>query len=219
MNSKIEIKKENVIPQYESKFLKVFDLQYAEGRHYYDATRRTKENIMAIKSDEEIKKALPDAATCALILIIKGVPKLLLHYEYRYPIGRYTLSPPAGLVDPEDKDCANPLVETAKREIKEETGVDVTEKDKIYVVNPMLFSSPGMTDESNGIVCAVLERETIPKLTAEGAEGTESFQDFILVTLDEAKKLIKDGRDQKGFAYPTYTWVVLMYFISQMWKE
>ena len=29
---------------FESKFIKVFDLQYQEGRHYYNATRRDEEN-------------------------------------------------------------------------------------------------------------------------------------------------------------------------------
>ena len=77
---------------------------------------------MAIKSEEDFKKALPDAATCALILVIKGEPKLLLHYEYRYPAGQFLLSPPAGLIDPEDTTNENPLLITAKREIKEETG-------------------------------------------------------------------------------------------------
>ena len=43
------IKKENVVSLFESRFIKVFDLQYDEGKHYYDATRRPLEKIMAIK--------------------------------------------------------------------------------------------------------------------------------------------------------------------------
>lgn len=41
---------------FESKFIKVFDLQYQEGRHYYNATRRDEEDLVAAKSTEEFKK-------------------------------------------------------------------------------------------------------------------------------------------------------------------
>lgn len=41
---------------FESKFIKVFDLQYREGRHYYNATRRDEEDLVAAKSTEEFKK-------------------------------------------------------------------------------------------------------------------------------------------------------------------
>ena len=150
---KPEIKKEQVKPLFESRFIKVFDLQYEEGKHYFDATRRPLENLMAIKSDEEFKTALPDAVTCVVIVTLPGEePKLLLDYEYRYPAGQFLLSPPAGLLDPEDAACAEPLLATAKREIEEETGLVLSATDKLFVINPLLFSTPGMTDESNALV-------------------------------------------------------------------
>ena len=46
---------------FESKFIKVFDLQYREGRHYYNATRRDENDLVAAKSTEEFKKMLPDS--------------------------------------------------------------------------------------------------------------------------------------------------------------
>ena len=52
---------------FESKFIKVFDLQYQEGRHYYNATRRDEEDLVAAKSTEEFKKMLPDAVSCVVI--------------------------------------------------------------------------------------------------------------------------------------------------------
>ena len=74
--------------------------------------------------DEEFKKMLPDAVSCVVVLKQKGKEdRLLLNYEYRYPAGRFLLSVPAGLLDPEDKDCEDPLITAAKREIKEETGL------------------------------------------------------------------------------------------------
>lgn len=105
-----------VQPICDKRFIRLFDLQYAPGKHYYDATRRTAEDLVAVKSDEEAKFMLPDAVSCVVILLQKGEkPKLLLTWEYRYPAGRYLLSVPAGLIDPEDRDTDHPLSVTASR--------------------------------------------------------------------------------------------------------
>ena len=217
---KPEIKKENVKPLFESKFIKVFDLQYEEGKHYFDATRRQADALMAIKSDEEFKSALPDAVTCVVILNIKSEePKLLLDYEYRYPAGQFLLSPPAGLLDPEDALCAEPLLATAKREIEEETGLILTKTDKLFTINPLLFSTPGMTDESNALVCAVINLEDTSALSQTGAVGSECFDGFELITKAEAAKLLTNGRDKNGIFYSVFTWAALMYFVSDLWKN
>ena len=216
---KPEIKKEHVKPLFESKFIKVFDLQYEEGKHYFDATRRSADNLMAIKSDKEFKTALPDAVTCVVILNIQGEePKLLLDYEYRYPAGQFLLSPPAGLLDPEDANTTAPLLATAKREIEEETGLVLKETDKLFTINPLLFSTPGMTDESNALVCAVVNLEDTSTLSQEGALGTECFNGFELITKEEASKLLQNGRDKNGIFYSVFTWAALMYFVSDLWK-
>lgn len=213
------ISKENVKPLFESKFIKVFDLQYDEGKHYYDATRRPLEKIAAVKSDEEFRTMLPDAVTCIVILHVKGdSPKLLLTREYRYPAGQFLLSPPAGLLDPEDERENDPILETARREIKEETGIELAGQDSLKIVNPLLFSSPGMTDESNALVCAIVNLDDLSSLTQQGAVGSECFDGFELLSLEEAKKILKAGRDGDGIFYSVYTWACLMYFVSELWR-
>lgn len=216
----MKITKEQVKGLFESKFIKVFDLQYAQGKHYYDATRRSLEDIVAIKSKEQVQKMLPDAVTCIVILKIKDdEPKLLLSKEYRYPVGQYLLSPPAGLIDPEDKDGQQPLIITAIREIEEETGLVVKQTDKIFVVNPILFSTPGMTDESNGLVCAILSVDGLDDLKQSGAVGSELFDGFVLVNQKEAKEFLLRGKGEDGIPYSVYTWANLMYFVSDMWSN
>ncbi len=216
---KPEIKKENVKTLFESKFIKVFDLQYEEGKHYFDATRRPLDNLMATKSDEEFKQALPDAVTCVVILNIKGEePRLLLDYEYRYPAGQFLLSPPAGLLDPEDATAVDPLLATARREIEEETGLVLTENDKLFTINPLLFSTPGMTDESNALVCAVVNITDTQALSQDGAVGSECFNGFELITKKEAAKLLSNGWDKNGIFYSVFTWAALMYFVSDLWR-
>ena len=67
-----EINKEKIETLYESRFLKCFDLQYAEGKHYYVASRRGKEDLVAGKADDEFRSMLPDAVTIAVVLHLPG---------------------------------------------------------------------------------------------------------------------------------------------------
>ncbi len=215
-----KITKECVETIVDKKFLRVFDLQYQEGRHYFDATRRPLEKLVAPMSEEEFKTMLPDAVSCVVVVELPDKePQLLLSYEFRYPTGRFLLGVPAGLVDPEDAEKERPLIETAKRELHEETGVVVDEeRDEVYVINPLLFSTPGMTDESNGLVFVRLRLKDLHELTQLGAEGQECFDGFELVTRNKAKELLKKGVDDRGHFYSVYTWAALMFFLSDMWK-
>lgn len=217
MTQKPEIKKENVKTLFESPYLRVADLQYAPGKHYYDATRRDMENLTAVKSDEEFRAMLADAVSCFVILDGEE-PRLLLSYEFRYPAGQYLLSVPAGLIDEEDREKPDVLVSTAVREIKEETGLEIRETDTVKVVNPLVFSTPGLTDESNALICAVLRSARLEDLSQEGAVGSEQFDGFCLLTKDKAREILRTGRDERGNFYPLYTWAALLYFVSDMWQ-
>ena len=213
------IREENVKTLLDAKFIRVFDLQYAEGKHYFDATRRPLKKLVATKTDDEFKKMLPDAVGCVVILKIKDdEPKLLLAKEYRYPAGQFLLSPPAGLLDAEDETATDPVLSAARREIEEETGLTLSEKDSLTVINPLLFSSPGMTDESNALACAVIHLNDTSALTQQGAVGSELFEGFELLTAADAREILKNGRDREGLFYSVYTWATLMYFISDLWK-
>lgn len=216
---KPNITKQNITPLFESKYIKVFDLQYTENSHYYNATRRPAENLVATKSNDEFRSMLPDAVTCVVILKIKGdEPRLLLSQEFRYPTGQFLLSPPAGLLDAEDEALENPILSAAAREIEEETGIKCKEGDMLTIINPLLFSSPGMTDESNALVCAVINLDDTSTLSQEGAVGSECFDGFKLLSVAEAKDILKAGRDTDGIFYSVYTWAALMYFISDLWR-
>ena len=207
-------------PLLETKFVKGSDLQYEEGKHYFDATRHDAEHLTATLTDEEFKAMQPDAATCYVVVKIPGEePKLLLNYEYRYPVGRYMLSVPAGLVDDCDKGKPNALTETAVREIKEETGLTVKRTDRVFVINPCVFSTPGLTDESNGLVGVVITLDDLNELNQAGAVGSENFDGFCLVDKEKALELIKKGTDDKGFFYPMYTLGALMWFAFDSWQE
>lgn len=217
--NKPSITKETIKSLFETKFLKMYDLNYAPGKHYFVATRNDSDNIVAVKTDSEFREMLPDAVTCIVIVKEKdNEPKLLLTYEYRYPTGRFLLSPPAGLIDPEDKTAECPQILTAIREINEETGLTVKDTDVVKVVTPLSFSTPGMTDESNGLVLAVINVENLNDLNGNGTVGSELISDYKLINKEEAENILKSGRDEFGNFYSIYTWAALMYFVSDMWK-
>lgn len=214
---------EKVTLAYETKYIKLYDIQYDENRHYYEATRRSEDNLVCLKSDDEFKDMLPDAVTCIVVVKEKdNEPKLLLTYEYRYPTGRFLLSPPAGLIDPEDMSFSTSantaILAAARREILEETGIAVKDTDILRVVNPLAFSTPGMTDESNALALAVIDVDDLSALNQDGAVGSELFAGFKFVERDEASKILKNGRDEYGNFFSIYTWAALMYFVSGMWE-
>lgn len=200
----------------DKKFLKMYDIKYAEGRHYFEVSRRNKENLVAAKSDEEFKSMLPDAVTIAVVLHLpEKEPQLLLSYEYRYPNGQFQLSPVAGLIDEEDKAEENPLFSAAIREIREESGISFGPKDKIKVLNPCTFSSPGMTDESNAFLCADIYLDDLSSLSQSGAVGGELFDGFVLLNKEEAKRIYTSGRDDRSAFYSLATWAILGYYLLE----
>ncbi len=185
---------------YETKFIKVFDIQYAPGKHYYDATRRTKDNLMAVKPGATYRNELPDAVSIVLTLhVADKAPLLCLTKEFRYPAGQFLLGVPAGLIDPADRETATPLETAAKRELFEECGVTLTGTDTISVLNPFLFST----------------RDVMPAINQDGAEGSECFSGYQLLTVEDAQRILRQGTDDDGIFYSVYTWAALMYFVSQ----
>lgn len=219
------IRSENVVPLLETKFLNVYDLQYEEGKHYFNASRRKADQLIAVKSDSDFKQATPDAVTCVVVLDVQNEvaafePMLLLSMEYRYPTGQFLLSPPAGLLDAEDLAAGSlqdALVSATRREILEETGITLTDADTIRVINPLLFSSPGMTDESNALVLAVAHLDSLDSLSQDGAVGSECFDGFCLLTKEQAMEVLKRGCDDEGNFFSVYTFAALMYFVTDMW--
>lgn len=214
-----KIRKDSVVPLLDTKYIKVFDLEYEKDRHYYDATRRNVAELVATKTNQELKEAFPDAVSCVVVLIDEsGEERLCVMQEYRYPIGRFVLSIPSGLIDDKDKEQENPLYSAAIREVAEETGLAFDEViDEIKTINPMLFCSPGMTDESTAVVKIVMHRKKIPKISKEGAVGTELFENGAWITKDEAITYLKKGSDEAGIFYSAITWIALNAFISDLW--
>lgn len=209
------MKKDQIKTIYDSRYVKLYDLQYEEGVHYYMASRNSKDELPALISTEDYMDLSPDSASCFVVIRVKGEePKLLLSWEYRYPAGQYLLSVPAGLIDPEDKGKPDAVIITAKRELKEETGIEVLDCDEVKVVNPFVFSTPGLTDEGNALVFISINRDEMPAIDQGGAVGSEKFKGYELLDKKKAEELLMRGRDDHGVYYPLYTWAALMFFMG-----
>ena len=206
---------------YDAKYLKLYAAEYDNGARYIVTGRRAEDDLLLKKSEKEIKKEYPDAVTCIVVVKMpRKAPRLLLQYEYRYPAGAFLLSPPAGLIDKSDREGLSredAVRLAAAREIKEETGLLLGAKDELEILSPFLFSSPGMTDESNAFALAVVSVPDESVFTAKGAEGTEVISGFKLLNKKDAAKILKDGVDPHGIPYSFQTWACLCYFLSQDW--
>ena len=82
-----------------------------------------------------------DAVIIVPVLRSPGeAPRLVMIREFRVPVGDYVIGLPAGLIDPGEG-----VEETVRREIREETGLEVS---RIERITQPLFPSAGLTDEA-----------------------------------------------------------------------
>ena len=194
----------------DTRFVKVFDLQYEPGKHYYEATRRERKDLVAEMDGETFRSMVPDAVS--LCVIWHGEEdRILLNREYRYPLGQYVVSVPAGLIDPEDrgKNREEAVRAAAERELYEETGIRMGERDGFRMLHPCLFSSPGLTDESNAMVRIDLYGHGEEELTQSHAEGAEKFGGFRMATREEARDMMINE------PISVYTWIGLAAFLME----
>ena len=121
--------------------------------------------------------------------------KLVIIKEFRVPLGGYQYGFPAGLVDEGET-----IEQTCLRELKEETGLNVT---YIKKISPPVYSSSGMTDESVSMV--YVECDGTPS-----NKGNEDSEDIttIFVSPPEASELCEDSK----IKLDVKTWLVLFSF-------
>jgi ADP-ribose pyrophosphatase len=110
-----------------------------------------------------------EAVVIVPILLGKGRarPRLVMLREYRAPVGDYIYAFPAGLAEKGES-----IETTARRELKEETGLDLVE---VKHVSPAIYSSAGMTDEAAVMIFVTARGATGYKATPDGAEEFETL--------------------------------------------
>lgn len=131
------------------------------------------------------RKAVPhrddggDAVVLVPILKNPGEPpRLVVIREFRIPAGGYMFGLPAGLIDPGET-----AEGTARREMVEETGLEVT---AVRRITPTLLSTAGLTDEA--VVMAFLDVRGTVCPTLEESEDI----DVVLLDFDALCRLCDD---------------------------
>ena len=154
------------------KWINLFDVEYKNKKgdvcHWTFASRKPD---MAKLCGESVMQA--DAVVIIPIHKDGKQRKLVVNREFRIPLGKFECSFPAGLYDPNES-----AEDVARRELKEETGLDLT---KILYVSPACVSSAGLSDESvKYVVC-----ECTGEVNNDGNEGSEE----IIVSLENVKSI------------------------------
>ena len=189
-----EIKK--VTPLTENPHVNLYhlDVESKTGRkgHYYVASRAKTENDLKIRT----KKNTPDGV---IIYSLYGEKKdkVVLVRQYRYDIDSYIYEFPAGLVEPGED-----YKEAGIREMKEETGLELSPIDVNPAYEKPYFTTIGMTDES----CATVYGYTSGEISGDGLEDSEELE-IVLADREEVRRIL---REEKAAIMTAY---MLMHFL------
>ena len=126
---------------------------------------------------ESFGKNVP--AGVGLVPFNKDKTKILLQSEFRLATNHFIYNFPAGLIDKGET-----AEEAARRELKEETGLDLV---SIEAVLPPSYASPGTSDEQMKIVICTVEGELQESCFADEEIKANWF------TKEEVKKLLAEG--------------------------
>ncbi len=179
----------NIEKIHEGKFITRYDLTYET----VDGKQKVYEIISRDKNIDSYH-ALVHHAVDAVVLIMhdKTGEKILLNKEYRMAVGGFVYNFPAGLIDSGE----TPL-ESAKRELKEETGLDLLEVKDIIGES---YSAVGFSNEKNVCVVGIAGGEFAPSTsTLEEIEAG-------WFTKNEIKELLKNEHFAARTQAYCYVW-------------
>ena len=131
-------------------------------------------------------KPIADAERADAVLIVPIIKtdqgnRLVVTKEFRIPIWDYEYGFATGLID-DGEDTA----ETVKRELKEETGLELV---KINHVSRPVYSSAGMSDESCSMVLVEVEG-TVSNQWLEDSEDIET----LLMDVEQIRELLASDK-------------------------
>jgi ADP-ribose pyrophosphatase len=119
--------------------------------------------------------------------------RVLLVRQYRYPHARHFIEVPAGKLEP-----GEPHLDTAKRELTEETGYSAAAWTRFGVIH----TAVAYTDEA-------IELFLAKKLTHQGSARPDAgeFLENVIVPFQDALAMVRDGRITDAKSVAALLWV------------
>lgn len=172
----------------EGKFITRYDIEYETNDHQkkvYEIISRDKD----IKTLEQLNNNHTDGVV--IIMTDTTGEKILLNREYRMAVGGFVYNFPAGLIDKGETPQ-----EAGKRELKEETGLDVISIEDTLFDS---YSAIGFSNETNAVI--------IGKADGTFAPSTSTLEEISAAwyTKAQVRGLLKD----KHFAARTQAYCYL----------
>jgi len=153
---------------------------------------RVRRDVVRLPDGAEAVREYIRHPGAVLVVALLDDGRVVLERQFRYPHGRDFIELPAGKLEP-----GEPHLETAKRELLEETGYVAAEWRRLGVIH----TSIGYTDES-------IEMFLARGLTKREAKlDDEEFLEVFDVPFDEAVAMVRDGRITDAKSVAGLLWV------------
>jgi ADP-ribose pyrophosphatase len=137
-----------------------------------------KDRVRLPDGSETVREYIRHPGAVVILPLLPG-GLVLLERQFRYPHGREFIELPAG-----KREAGEDPLETAKRELLEETGYTAKTWKRIGVIHTAI----AYTDEAIELFCAT-ELEHVGRKLEAG-----EFLETLIVPFDEAIAMIRDGR-------------------------
>ncbi|KDO26446.1 hypothetical protein SPRG_08249 [Saprolegnia parasitica CBS 223.65] len=138
-----------------TKWLRLLEVTYQD----LDGVERA---YSAVERTTRPPSADADAVVVLPLLSAPTGPVAVLVRQFRPPLDKWIVELPAGLID-----AGESVATTVQREIKEETGYDVSE---IVSIGPVVASDPGLTSSTCRFVVARVTSDGAPTPALEATE-------------------------------------------------
>lgn len=174
-----DVKVRNITTIADTPYLKMYNAEYTnkfgDTKNWSIASRKPLETIEKIFFNSE------EGKIDAVIIVATHIDenKLVVIKQFRVPLNDYVYEIPAGLID-----AGEDFETTVRRELKEETGLDLVQID-YEKTKSKLYISTGMTDESVALVYCSCNGE----ISDDDLEDDEDIE-VLLVSKEEAKEMI-----------------------------